>query len=54
MKNMTKQIHFCGPGQFLVSFVITPGQVKMLLYIFAYFQLSQVRQFEDSANYHGK
>lgn len=34
--------------------MITPGWVKMLLYILAYFWLSQVRQFEDSANYHGK
>lgn len=44
MKNMIKQIYFCGPDKlFLVSFKITPGWVKMLLYIFAYFWLSQVR-----------
>ena len=55
MKNMIKEIHFCVPGKlFLVSFIITPGQVKMFLYMFAYFWLSQGRQFEDSANYHGK
>lgn len=55
MKNMIKQIHFCGPDKlFLVSFKITPEWVKMLLYVFAYFWLSRVRQFEDSANCHGK
>ena len=32
MQNMVKEICFCGPGKlFLVSFIITPGQVKIFL-----------------------
>lgn len=37
MQNMVKEICFCVPGKlFLVSFIITPGQVKIFLYMLTF------------------